>query len=325
MMWLLLAALMQPLPSLPRAISGQCAGVSNGALVVVGGSYFPVPLFEGGTKTWVDTIAVLTPGAREWKTFRAPRPVAYAACVTTREGLIIAGGGDALANFREVFRVHWSGSRIDVTPLPSLPEPVANASAALAGRTMYVVGGQGSPTASEAIKALWSLDLDGSGAKWQRLEDCPGAGRILPVAGVVNGALFVASGAQLSAGKRTYLRDAWQYKPGQGWKRAGDAPRAIVAAPVLAMNSTIYVLGGDDGANAARIQELKDAHPGFSRTILAWRPDAGTWRESGAYPAGLVTTMAVEWNGQVVIAGGEDRPGHRSDAVVSIPVEKLRP
>ncbi|MGH9630617.1 MAG: hypothetical protein ACRD7E_20080, partial [Bryobacteraceae bacterium] len=58
------------LPDLPSAISGQFAGVSGGclsrnsrttdscALIVAGGSYFPVPLLEGGRKVWVDTVFV---------------------------------------------------------------------------------------------------------------------------------------------------------------------------------------------------------------------------------------------------------------------------
>ena len=46
------------LPPLPRAIRGQCAGVSNGALPVAGGSYF-----QGGKKTWVGLV---TTSIVEW-------------------------------------------------------------------------------------------------------------------------------------------------------------------------------------------------------------------------------------------------------------------
>lgn len=314
------------LPALPRPISGQCVGVSNGALLVIGGSYFPKPLFEGGKKTWVDTIHVFERNA--WKTFQARRAVGYGACVTTRDGVVVAGGGDAEGNFRDVYRVVWQNGEIRTSSLPALPEPLANAAAAVLGNTMYVAGGQSSPTAAASSKALWALRLDDPQAGWKRLADCPGAGRILPVFGVLDDALYLASGAELSAAadgtpKRAYLRDAWSYTPGHGWKPLPEVPRAMVAAPVVSRRQAIYVFGGDDGANADRIQELKDAHPGFSRQILEWKPRRGTWTKAGPYPAGLVTTMAAEWSGRIVIAGGEDRPGHRCDTVVTMPAERL--
>ncbi len=46
----------QKLPDLPQPSGGQLAGVSGGALLVIGGSYFKVSIFEGGTKLWLDTI-----------------------------------------------------------------------------------------------------------------------------------------------------------------------------------------------------------------------------------------------------------------------------
>lgn len=314
------------LPPLPRAISGQCAGVSNGALLVIGGSYFPTPYFEGGRKTWVDTIYVFERGS--WREFHAPRPIGYAACVTDSDGVIVVGGGNADENFRTAFRVTWDGKAIHTSSLPSLPEPIANGAAALIGRRVFAAGGQNSPTATSASRALWTMNLDEPKKGWQRLEDCPGPGRILPAMAAHNGAILLASGAELVAApdgkpQRRYLRDAWSYRPGTGWSRLPDLPKALVAAPVISRPNAVYLFGGDDGANAARIQELKEKHPGFSREILSWRPDEAKWTPAGGYPAGLVTTMAVEWSGHVVIPGGEDRPGHRSDLVVTIPAERL--
>ena len=54
------------LPDLPTGISGQFAGTSGGALLVAGGTYFPVSLFAGGKKLWVDTVQALRPGEAGW-------------------------------------------------------------------------------------------------------------------------------------------------------------------------------------------------------------------------------------------------------------------
>ncbi len=40
-------------------------------------------------------------------------------------------------------------------------------------------------------------------------------------------------------------------------------------------------------------------------------PAPMTWRAIGTLPAGLVTTNVVRHGNRVIIAGGEDRPGHR--------------
>jgi len=135
------------------------------------------------------------------------------------------------------------------------------------------------------------------------------------------GAIFVISGAELLTGadgevSRRYLNDGWRYWPGadnKGWRGIADVPRPVVAATAIDDGaSRILVFGGDDGANAHRVFELKDDHPGFSRDILAYDIATDKWSKTGVLPVSLVTTSAVKWRGAVIIPGGEDRPGHRS-------------
>jgi N-acetylneuraminic acid mutarotase len=323
-----ITAAWQRLPDLPRAVGGLCAGVGNGALLVIGGSYFAQPYFEGGQKVWVDTVYVLEPGARRWKTLRAPQPVASAACVTASDGVIVVGGTHTCGNITNAYRLVYRDSNVSVHALPNLPEPLANAAAAVVGRAVYIAGGQESPASTRASRHLWMLDLSENRPHWRRLEDCPGSGRILPVFSAYGGSLYLASGAELRADSdgrpvRRYLRDAWRYQPGSGWRAMRPAPTPMVAAPLLSRVEAIYVFGGDDGENAAHVQKLKDDHPGFRRRITAWKPEDGTWTDVAEYPAGLVTSMAVAWNGQLIIAGGEDRPGHRSASVSALKLEAL--
>lgn len=64
------------LPDLPLGLGGQFAGVHNGALIVAGGSWFPVSKWEGGAKEWVSRVFVLERLDSEWKKFELPQPLA---------------------------------------------------------------------------------------------------------------------------------------------------------------------------------------------------------------------------------------------------------
>ncbi|MDZ7639635.1 MAG: hypothetical protein U5J83_15500 [Bryobacterales bacterium] len=318
----------QRLKPLPQALGGQFAGVHKGALIVAGGSYFPTPKWEGGEKRWVNSVYVMRKPipitAREggWETFALPAPRAYGGTVSNADGVLLIGGSDEKAHYREVLRVRWDGSTISVSEAAPLPVSLANCAAVEVTGVAYVVGGQETPEATSASKALYSLDLGRTNAEWKEEAALPGAGRILPAVAALDGKLYVASGADLYSdedGKaaRRYLQDAWCFTPGQGWEQLPDLPRATCAAPAAGYPNTFLVFGGSDGTLDARADELKDDHPGFSREILLYRPSEGAWRTAGFHAVeGLVTTTAARWDDDYfVIPGGEDRPAHRSATV----------
>lgn len=315
------------LPELPLAVSGHFTGVSGGALIVAGGAYFPTPLFEGGTKVWTDQIAVLERGARTWRTgYFLRNRLAYGASITTPEGLICIGGGDAKRHSREVFLLRWHRGKLEREELPPLPDSCAFHAAAMLDEMLYVAGGQEAPDAP-ALRTFWTLSLTRRGASWRHEEAWPGPARILPVLVAQAGSLYLAGGCALHRGPdgkptREYLKDAYRYTPGSGWTRIEDAPRALTAAPALASGrSEVRIFGGDDGEHAQRIQELKDRHPGFCKDILVLDTRTHRWRREGTLPVGLVTTSAVRWGSRVVIPGGEDRPGHRLPRVIASPAD----
>jgi N-acetylneuraminic acid mutarotase len=216
---------------------------------------------------------------------------------------------------------------LEKSALPALPQPLANMGAALIGRAIFVAGGQIAPASTEATKTIFALDLDAREPKWKALDPIPGPARILPVVVSQGAALFVVSGAELLSGpdgkvSRRYLNDGWRYTPGadnNSWRRIANVPQPVVAAPAIDDGaSRILVFGGDDGANAHRVFELKDNHPGFSRDILAYDTATDKWSMQGELPISLVTTSAVKRQSAIVIPGGEDRPGHRSARVMVI-------
>jgi N-acetylneuraminic acid mutarotase len=136
--------------------------------------------------------------------------------------------------------------------------------------------------------------------------------------------LYVLSGADLSVDNggtshRTYLSDAWRLKEGASWEKLPDLPSPVTGAPSLCDESgSVVVFGGDNGSLAEQITSLKDQHPGFSLKTLRFGLPNATWTTGSQLPVSLVTTGATLWDGQYVIAGGENKPGHRSSRVIAM-------
>ena len=325
------AADWKQLPAIPdrEGFAGSYAGASGDALIVAGGANFPDKKpWEGGTKIWYDRVFVLTPDATSSTELKAgawreagklPAPGGYGASVQLDDGVLFIGGGDARRNFSEVWLARWDGRSVNFTAWPALPKPLAMAAGARAGRTVFVAGGLDRPDATQAQPVFLALDLDNVKAGWRELPTWPGPERMLATAGASGGDFFLFSGARLVAGTdgkpaREWLRDAYRFSPGQGWKRLADLPRVAVAAPSPAplVNGKLLVIGGDDGAQAAL---APTAHKGFPRDVLAFDPKADAWTRAGDVPFSLVTTTLAEWRGQIIVPGGEQRPGVRSPAV----------
>ncbi|MFN0076648.1 MAG: galactose oxidase [Prosthecobacter sp.] len=312
------------LPDVPeaRGFAGSFAGVSGGSLIVAGGTHFIDKMpWEGGTKLWYDTVFALDTTEGQWRTIgKLPKPNGYGVSITTPEGLVIIGGGNAMEHYRDVF---WLDTKVVLAPLP---KPCAFMSGCVLDDVIYIAGGIETPTATGAMNTFWSLQLKKLGAQWQELPPCPGKPRILACMAAADGAVHLFSGAALQTGPdgkpvREWLNDAWHFKPVSGWEKLPDVPRVAVAAPSPApvIDSKILILGGDDGALVNF--EPKSKHPGFPRSILVFDTKSQTWSMAGEVSFSLVTTNAVLWNDQIIVPGGETRPGVRSPQVWTAPMK----
>jgi SSS family solute:Na+ symporter len=348
------------LPPVPGGVgfAGPYVGRLGDRLVVIGGANFPTaPIWEA-SKSWYGDIHSLEPDQPDAEWVRASvsiEPRAYGITVSHPElGLFLIGGSDGERHHGDVRRLSSVSAISGASPTGPvtlevpLPEPVAYGAGVLVGDTVYVIGGTpvaGSTTASSRIHALdlreavAAQDSDRV-ADWVEIESIPDAhGRMLSVAGTHGGALYVFGGCSLAPGDdgspvRTYLTDSWRYDPsaesGERWSELAPMPRSSVAAPGPAMNlgeSFLAIVGGDDGRNATRIDELRDRHPGFPDDLLAyhvltdeWSTRTGFPRDPGPDPeadpnAGSlppVTTGVVDWNGAYIIPTGEVRPRVRT-------------
>lgn len=312
---------LEPLPD-KEGFAGAFAGVSADALIVAGGTNFPDKMpWEGGVKRWYDDVHVLRDPAGRWeKAGRLPRPNGYGVSLSTREGLLLIGGGDAQEHFRSVWRLRLEGGEARFDRLADLPRPCAFMAGVESGGVVYVAGGIERPADTAALGTFWALDLSQVETGWKELKPCPGPARILASMAAAEGRVYLFSGASLKPGadgkaERGWLKDGWCFSPAEGWRQVAGLAHAAVAAPgpLPGRDGRLFLIGGDDGALVSL--EPKDKHPGFPRRILAYDPANDRWSAAGEVPFSRVTTPAVEWRGRVVIPGGEVRPGKRSPEV----------
>jgi N-acetylneuraminic acid mutarotase len=293
-------------------------GTSGGRVIVAGGTYWKGTPWTGGTKHWVDTIYALDAEGKAWREVGTlPSPLAYGSAVSLDDGgMLLIGGQTDRVTHGKVWRLTLSTDTADVRPLPDLPCACGWTSAAVLDGAVYVAaGGEGWPAPAKAIRRFWSLNLRDAAPHWAELEPWPGAARFFAAMTAASGQLFLAGGADLKDGKRVFLKDAYRYKPGTGWSRIADLPAPRQAGYGAAIQGRPAVIGGNDGAWADR--ESDPAHPGFRREVLEYDDSRDRWIERGAMPVSLVTSGLTVWKEEIVIAGGEDKPGSRSARVVS--------
>lgn len=331
------------LPPVPNGagLAGAFAGVSNGALIVAGGSNFPSTApWAGGAKTWYDNIYVLDQPGGQWKEAgRLPHPLGYGVSITWKDALVCLGGNDARGHYGAAFLLRYVNGAVRTEMLPVMPQPNANACGALIGDVIYMAGGVTDPSGQRSEKIFWSLDLSQPAAKrtWKVLDPWPGPSRMLAVAGTLNGSFYLFSGIHTEGAdaQRQYLQDAYSYTPGAGWTKLADLPHAVAAAPSPALStgqSHLLVFGGDDGRYFARNMELQHRHPGFTSSIMGYNVITDSWASFGSLPVekrgdaasdpnastwAPVTTPAVLWQGKLILPTGEARPAVRTPRVLA--------
>jgi solute:Na+ symporter, SSS family len=196
------------------------------------------------------------------------------------------------------------------------------------GDVVYLAGGQSGLELDSAMKNFWALDLSKRDQArdfvWQELDAWPGPSRAFNLTvSQHNGyhdCVYVMSGRRQEGDGVQFLTDVWEFTPRTGgWRQRAELPRPAVAGTGIGYGqSHILVLGGDDGRLFFETDRLRDQHPGFPRTALAYHTITDSWASAGETPENLVTTTAVMWDGRIVIASGELRPRVRSASIWSV-------
>lgn len=330
---------LRPIPN-ELGVAGPFTGVHEDTLIVAGGANFPLPVWDTD-KVWFDDVYALSlqDENAEWvNAGKLPRPTGYGACVNTPDGIVCIGGNDAKGTFDSVFLMKWADGKVEIESLPSAPAPIVYGAAAMIGSYIYVAGGTTEAGLETAQKNFWRLDWskrsDPDSFQWEELEAWPGPERgFNTLTAQSNGqtaCLYLIGGRHLDAqGKTEFLKDVYEFDPDKSsspWRRRADLPNPRAAGAAAAFGqSHIFVLSGADGSLFETADDLKDKHPGFPKTIYAYHTITDTWIDAGTMPQNQVTTHAVPWGNDVLLASGEIRPRVRTPKIWKIEARSVNP
>ncbi|MBN8822357.1 MULTISPECIES: hypothetical protein [unclassified Spirosoma] len=327
----------ESLPLLPdsKGRAGMFAGVSNGAIIAIGGANFPdAPPWEGGKKKWYDDIFVLETGKKSWikSTRNFPRACGYGVSITYNNQLIVIGGSNPNEHLNQVVGVAWNGTDLVLTNYPSLPYPLAQMGGFLVDDMIVLIGGNQSAT-SPPMSTCLILDLKNLKAGWQPNNTFSGVARIFPICGVYHGEGYLFSGETQGINAkgnkfRDILLDAYQIQlkrnnntPLLTWQKLAPMPRGMSAGggtvPLLNDNQ-FFFWGGVDAVTAGWKNPAK--HPGIIRSMLIYKPESDEWTYLGEERthASRVTLPVVYWQGLWVYVSGETFPGVRTPSVIGV-------
>ncbi|MCF3650022.1 kelch repeat-containing protein [Synoicihabitans lomoniglobus] len=322
----------------PVGLKGMAAGVSNGHVVLAGGSNFPVPPRDGGPKTLATAIYVRAVGANAqtpWRRVPAVLPAGWAegAAVTTEFGVVALGGLATNGAQAGVFLLGYSPKIRDVTRrlLPDLPVPLASLAAVYSGGVIYVAGGD---TGTSASSQFWALNLaaavdDPKGPHWQSLPSWSGPARfgaVLTALGKADHTRLYLLGGRIKTGRPVsesdYRNDAYRYDPKSNtWEVLPEMPHAVLLGGVLPLDENrLAVVGGSDGHDLDRMAEL-GARYRIPDRVMVFDTRRDEWELTDPMPLGVVGAPIVPLpNGGWLVVGGEYSPGLRTPRVYEVTV-----
>ncbi len=291
-----------------------------------------------------------------------PRHLAYGASASLPEGVLCIGGAELNEVSDACFLMRWNAAaaKVELEDFPKLPTPLAAAAALRLGETVYVLGGTAQLLGGRATQTFLSLDLtkkgDPAAFAWKVLPPWDGPGRIFPVAAasLENGVECIYLCGGRDPGKDPdFLTDLHKYNPiRKDWAILGEIvdpqghPSSVMAAPAFHVppHHLVIVSGTDQEMvklmeRQQRPPEAIDAkekadrdgfhklllknYPGYTRSVMAYDAEVGEWSSLGNFPGqACLTNPTINWDGAIIIPGGETGPGQRSPLIWQATVRK---
>jgi SSS family transporter len=319
------------LPDFPNEIgvAGAFVGNMGGRIVVAGGSNFPVPKNEGGTKKYEDQIFVLeknTSGQLVWRSAgRLLKPLAHGDTVTFNNGILCLGGENenGISNTVFLLRYNYTTQNIETDEiLPQLPDARSYCTAAIHKNRIYVAGGKNQQ--GKSVSTFWSISIDqlkNKNAVWESETILPGKPRfgatLLQQNRGDRDVLFLFGG---KSDDGEYLTDSFLYdshqKNTKQWKPVCPVPRAVVSAPAIAWGqSHLLIFSGSDGHADDWLQKTQ-GQSAFPNNILAYHTITDTWCVCGTMSHGMACTKPAVFEEGIILPCGEIKPMVRSSRIL---------
>ncbi|MBQ4635549.1 MAG: MFS transporter [Akkermansia sp.] len=329
----------EDLKQIPDSVgrAGMVASAADGKILMTGGANFPdakkgakTAAERGAKKFYGDVVLYNMTDGSAATVGNLPYTVGYAAHTTTgTDTIVIAGGCNEGGHIATTIKATVQDGKLVTEELAPLPTSTAYSAYVQVGAKLYVFGGQEKADSTTALNKAYVLDTQNPAAGWTPLADMPDA-RMLAVAGSWNDKIYVAGGCSLAPNdkgeaQRTYLKSTLCYDTTAGtWSKVADMKETLVApaGPMFAGKQGLYVLGGDPGnyyrkSIAGELRE-DEAHPGQSRKIYRYNPEADTWQKSGELSIGIATVPAVQMGDKIYAVSGETAPGVRTAYITEV-------
>lgn len=323
----------------------------DGTILFAGGSDFLGKRpWEGGRKSFLTDVYLLSPKGDSCNMSRMlnaqlPFGIANGCCVSIEKSIYLFGGVTDSGKNSTIFRVTRKGDSVKIEEVDRTPEDFHPSAAVLFKGNIYLHGIFNGKNALYRYSPQLKV--------WSRLSGCPE--RTLSEGSVLvsqhNGheqALFLIGGRGYDE-DGLFISDAvWEYLPvSDSWiKKAkyvlDDEPINLMYCSAVPYGSGhILVIGGDDGKEFIRRSELEEKintstqpdslkteltnafvnHPGFYNKIFAYHTITDTWMTLGESPFPLpAVTSAVISSDKIYLISGEEKPGVRSNDIVTIKI-----
>ncbi|MBI1920740.1 MAG: VCBS repeat-containing protein [Geobacter sp.] len=203
-----------------------------------------------------------------------------------RSGIIYIAGGDALGAPRYAVTAYNTDTGAS-SNLGNLQEPRINASAAIIGDSLYVIGGS-----SDAVLAsIEEFDLNSNTSSIKATLPAP---RQLSSAVALGDKIYIIGGLDAAGSPTT---TCWEFDPAANtFAEKASMPVACTAKSSLAANGKIYVVGGLTSVGLPPYS--------WSSAILEYDPAANTWKQVGGLLTSRHSLMAAVVNDTLYTIGG---------------------
>ncbi|WP_154648029.1 Kelch repeat-containing protein [Pedobacter arcticus] len=332
-------------------LAGAISGCHNDAFIVAGGTNFPdKEPWMGGKKAYYDDVFVYCLERNKEKLIRLnnkvklPYQLAYSAVGSCNEGLVVAGGENGNGKTKKVLLLKWQAkdSKIEIEYLPDLPKASSNAALTIIDHIVYLVGGE---TENEVSNQFLALNLKDPNLGWKNLPKLPqpvSHAVLLSAVAKDKTEMFLIGGRKSNVGDTsTIYKNVYAFDfENQVWSTKESLPYPLAASAGITLGSELFLFSGDKGETFHQTEQLiadiaqeKDYlkkeilntkkvwvqanHPGFSKEILRYSPSNNSWTIlKNILPYGTVTTQAVLFQNEIIIAGGEVKAGVRTPNIL---------
>ena len=228
---------------------------------------------DGALTLWTTSID----GSQPWHSSGTAVPTDAAIARHDDKWIVVGGLVDGLPSAQVLELGFETSGQAMLANLPSLPQPVVGAAAAVLGGKLYVFGGSTAADGSAPTAELWELDLGNPEASWSQRESLPAGARAFSAYAGHNSMLCVFGGTSAGGGA---LKETWTYRPAplegtrdSGWRRLSDVPAELTRGVALPLGQSQLLVLGDELTHLFHTVTdawcAFDARPGLTGAVLA--------------------------------------------------------